>query len=177
MAGPGALVRPSRGHPRSQTQMLQQLAGSGSGRHCRLSGSLSAPLCCPVHRTVLLFPAEDSWPWCAGVLDGICSTAGVRFQSLPVEVITAPTLRLDLPTDKERLTNTVQIHLSFTPPDCTHNFVQTGTIIIPPDRDLIVVNHWQHYFDGRRHYRRHSKGYSANSQCRCVVSLRPVSAL
>ena len=26
----------------------------------------------------------------------------------------------------------VQIHLSFTPPDCTHNFVHTGTIIIPP---------------------------------------------
>jgi len=57
---------------------------------------------------------------------------GGRFQSLPVEIITAPTLRLDAPKDRERLSNTVQIHLSFTPPDCTHNFVHTGTIIIPP---------------------------------------------
>ena len=40
--------------------------------------------------------------------DGICSAADVDFQSLPVEVITAPTLRLDAATDRERLTNTVQ---------------------------------------------------------------------
>jgi predicted ATP-dependent serine protease len=33
---------------------------------------------------------------------------GIGFQSLPVEVITAPTLRLDAPTDRERLSNTVQ---------------------------------------------------------------------
>jgi hypothetical protein len=41
-------------------------------------------------------------------LEGICSAAGVGFQSLPVEVITAPTLRLDVPKDRERLSNTVQ---------------------------------------------------------------------
>jgi hypothetical protein len=41
-------------------------------------------------------------------LEGICSAAGVDFQSLPVEVITAPTLRLDAPKDRERLSNTVQ---------------------------------------------------------------------
>ena len=59
--------------------------------------------------------------------------------------VTGPTLRLDAPKDRERLSNTVQIHLSFTPPDCTHNFVHTGTIINPPRTgDLIVVNHWQH---------------------------------
>src|SRR6201987_82251 len=63
-----------------------------------------------VQRTgpVLLFPAEDSLVVVRRRLEGICSAAGVGFQSLPVEVITAPTLRLDTPTDRERLTNTVQ---------------------------------------------------------------------
>jgi hypothetical protein len=63
-----------------------------------------------VRRTgpVLLFPAEDSLPVVRRRLEGICSAAGVDFQSLPVEVITAPTLRLDAPKDRERLTNTVQ---------------------------------------------------------------------
>jgi len=52
-----------------------------------------------VRRTgpVLLFPAEDSLVAVRRRLDGICSAAGVGFQSLPVEVITAPTLRLDTP--------------------------------------------------------------------------------
>jgi RecA-family ATPase len=36
------------------------------------------------------------------------SAADVDFQSLPVEVITAPTLRLDAPKDREWLSNTVQ---------------------------------------------------------------------
>ena len=63
-----------------------------------------------VRRTgpVLLFPAEDSLPVVRRRLEGICSAAGVDFQSVPVEVITAPTLRLDAPKDRERLTNTVQ---------------------------------------------------------------------
>jgi len=59
---------------------------------------------------VLLFPAEDSLAVVRGRLEGICSAAGVGFQSLPVEVITVPTLRLDTPKDRERLTNTVQAH-------------------------------------------------------------------
>jgi hypothetical protein len=63
-----------------------------------------------VQRTgpVLLFPAEDSLVVVRQRLEGICSAAGVSFQSLAVEVITAPTLRLDTPKDRERLTNTVQ---------------------------------------------------------------------
>ena len=63
-----------------------------------------------VRRTgpVLLFPAEDSLAVVRQRLEGICSAAGVGFQSLPVEVITAPTLRLDAPKDRERLSNTVQ---------------------------------------------------------------------
>jgi AAA domain len=63
-----------------------------------------------VQRTgpVLLFPAEDSLAVVRQRLEGICSAAGVSFRSLAVEVITAPTLRLDAPKDRERLTNTVQ---------------------------------------------------------------------
>jgi hypothetical protein len=57
---------------------------------------------------VLLFPAEDSLVVVRQRLEGICSAAGVSFQSLPVEVITVPTLRLDIPKDRERLSNTVQ---------------------------------------------------------------------
>src|ERR1700730_11192262 len=57
---------------------------------------------------LLLFPAEDSLAVVRRRLEGICSAAGVGFQSLPVEVITAPTLRLDAPKDRERLSNTVQ---------------------------------------------------------------------
>ena len=59
---------------------------------------------------VLLFPAEDSVAVVRQRLEGICSAVGVDFQSLPVEVITAPTLRLDAPIDRERLSNTVQAH-------------------------------------------------------------------
>jgi hypothetical protein len=63
-----------------------------------------------VQRTgpVLLFPAEDSLAVVRRRLEGICSAADVDFQSLAVEVITAPTLRLDAPKDRERLANTVQ---------------------------------------------------------------------
>jgi hypothetical protein len=64
----------------------------------------------PVRRTgkVLLFPAEDSLPVVRQRLEGIACAAQVSFASLPVEVITAPSLRLDLPGDRQRLSNTVQ---------------------------------------------------------------------
>ena len=64
----------------------------------------------PVGRTgkVLLFPAEDSLAVVRQRLQGIAAAAQVPFASLPVEVITAPSLRLDTPTDRQRLSNTVQ---------------------------------------------------------------------
>jgi hypothetical protein len=63
-----------------------------------------------VHRPgpVLLFPAEDSLAVVRARLEWICALAQVCFESLPVEVITAPVLRLDLPSDRQRLTHTVQ---------------------------------------------------------------------
>jgi RecA-family ATPase len=64
----------------------------------------------PVGRTgkVLLFPAEDSLPVVRQRLEGIASAAGVSFASLPVEVITVPSLRLDTAIDRQRLANTVR---------------------------------------------------------------------
>ncbi len=63
----------------------------------------------PALRTgpVLLFPAEDALGVVRQRLGGICAAAGVDFQSLQVDVITAPTLRLDLPADRQRLERTV----------------------------------------------------------------------
>jgi len=64
----------------------------------------------PVRRSgpVLLFPAEDSLAVVRQRLEGIAAAAQVPFASLPVEVITAPSLRLDTPTDRARLAHTVQ---------------------------------------------------------------------
>jgi hypothetical protein len=58
---------------------------------------------------VLLFPAEDSLAVVRQRLEGIASAAQVPFGSLPVQVITAPSLRLDTATDRQRLTQTVQL--------------------------------------------------------------------
>jgi hypothetical protein len=64
----------------------------------------------PVRRTgtVLLFPAEDSLAIVRQRLEGIAHAAGVSFPALPVEVITAPSLRLDTTVDRQRLSDTVQ---------------------------------------------------------------------
>jgi hypothetical protein len=64
----------------------------------------------PVRRRgpVLLFPAEDSLAVVRQRLAGIAAAAQVPFDSLPVEVITAPALRLDTPADRARLQETVQ---------------------------------------------------------------------
>jgi hypothetical protein len=64
----------------------------------------------PVRRSgpVLLFPAEDSLAVVRQRLEGIAAAAQVPFASLPVQVITAPSLRLDTATDRERLAHTVQ---------------------------------------------------------------------
>ena len=66
----------------------------------------------PVRRSgpVLLFPAEDSPAVVRQRLEGIASVAHVPFASLAVQVITAPSLRLDTPTDRWRLADTVREH-------------------------------------------------------------------
>lgn len=64
----------------------------------------------PARRTgkVLLFPAEDSLAIVRQRLQGIADAAQVLFASLPIDVITAPTLRLDIPADRQRLLLTIQ---------------------------------------------------------------------
>lgn len=73
-----------------------------SGRPCLRQYSV------PRSGKVLLFPAEDSLPVVRQRLEGIASVAQVAFDSLLVEVITAPSLRLDTSPDRQRLSNTVQ---------------------------------------------------------------------
>jgi hypothetical protein len=56
---------------------------------------------------VLFFPAEDSLAIVRQRLDGLAAAAGLDLPPLPLHVITAPVLRLDLATDQQRLTHTV----------------------------------------------------------------------
>jgi len=57
--------------------------------------------------TVLLYAAEDALHVVRARLCGICQIAGVRFDDLDVQVITAPSVRLDLEADRARLLDTV----------------------------------------------------------------------
>ena len=56
---------------------------------------------------VLLYAAEDAPHIVRRRLEGICAVAGCELSALDVQVITAPTLRLDLDEDRERLQRTV----------------------------------------------------------------------
>ena len=56
---------------------------------------------------VLLYAAEDALHVVRQRLEGICAAAGVDLATLDVEVITAPTLRLDLDADRKSLDETV----------------------------------------------------------------------
>ena len=63
----------------------------------------------PVRRTgpVLIFPAEDALAVVRQRLEGICVAAGAQLDKLPIYVITAPRILLDLPQDREALRATV----------------------------------------------------------------------
>jgi hypothetical protein len=57
---------------------------------------------------VLLFAAEDSLAIVRQRLDGICATCNLDLAKLDLQVITAPTIRLDLELDRTRLEETVR---------------------------------------------------------------------
>ncbi len=57
---------------------------------------------------VLLYAAEDALHIVRARLEGICAAAGCEFPALDVQVITAPSLRLDLQPDRHRLARTVE---------------------------------------------------------------------
>jgi len=56
---------------------------------------------------VLLYAAEDALHIVRRRLDGICDAAGVALAELDIQVITAPTVRLDLDADRKSLAETV----------------------------------------------------------------------
>jgi hypothetical protein len=56
---------------------------------------------------VVLFAAEDALHIVRERLHGICRTAGVALDSLDVQVITAPSVRLDLEQDRKSLVETI----------------------------------------------------------------------
>ncbi len=56
---------------------------------------------------VLLYAAEDALHIVRRRLDGICAAAGLGLADLDVQVITAPTVRLDLEADRRSLDSTV----------------------------------------------------------------------
>jgi AAA domain len=56
---------------------------------------------------VLLYPAEDALHVVRRRIDGICAAAGISLAQLDVQVITAPSLRLDLEGDRVRLDETI----------------------------------------------------------------------
>jgi hypothetical protein len=61
----------------------------------------------PTAGRVLLYAAEDALHIVRRRLEGICAAAQVSLQELDVQVITAPSVRLDLPADRARLEHTV----------------------------------------------------------------------
>lgn len=61
----------------------------------------------PTPGRVLLYAAEDALHIVRRRLEGICAASAVSLQGLDVQVITAPTVRLDLPADRARLEHTV----------------------------------------------------------------------
>ena len=58
---------------------------------------------------VLLFAAEDALPMVRARLEGISTVFGTRLDALDIQVITSPTLRLDLVPDRESLLETVAV--------------------------------------------------------------------
>ena len=58
---------------------------------------------------VLLFAAEDALHIVRARLDGICRAAGVKLADIDIQVITAPSVRLDLDADRKSLAETVAL--------------------------------------------------------------------
>lgn len=58
--------------------------------------------------SALIYMAEDALPVVKARLVGICQHRGIDLAKLPIDVITAPALRLDLERDQERLDDAVR---------------------------------------------------------------------
>ena len=58
--------------------------------------------------SVMLYMAEDSTPVIKARLAGLCRHRGVRLEDVPIDVITAQSVRIDRERDQDRLTRTVK---------------------------------------------------------------------
>jgi hypothetical protein len=80
---------------------LDMAVAVASGRPCLRRFPVSQP------GRALLFAAEDALHVVRQRLDGICTAAGLALAEVDVQVITAPTVRLDLEQDRRSLLETV----------------------------------------------------------------------
>lgn len=80
---------------------LDMAVAVASGRPCLRSYAVARP------GRVLLFAAEDALHIVRARLDGICRAVGVKLADLDIQVITAPSVRLDLEVDRKSLAETV----------------------------------------------------------------------
>jgi hypothetical protein len=80
---------------------LDMAVAVASGRPCLRRFPVSQP------GRALLFAAEDALHVVRQRLDGICTAAGLDLPEVDVQVITAPTVRLDLEQDRRSLLETV----------------------------------------------------------------------
>lgn len=63
--------------------------------------------CVPHPGRVLLYAAEDALHVVRLRLEGICAASRLSLEKLDVQVITAPTVRIDQPADRDRLEHTI----------------------------------------------------------------------
>lgn len=80
---------------------LDMAVAVASGKACLRRYAVARP------GRVLLFAAEDALHIVRARLDGICRAAGVNLAEIDIQVITAPSVRLDLEVDQKSLAETV----------------------------------------------------------------------
>lgn len=81
---------------------LELAVSVASGKPCLSRFAVEDP------GSVMLYMAEDSAAIVKARLLGLCSHRGLGLGSLPIDVITAPTVRIDRARDQDRLTRTVR---------------------------------------------------------------------
>lgn len=82
---------------------LDAAVSVASGRPCLRRFAVPRP------GPVLVFAAEDALHVVRARLAGIAAAAGVTIDDLPIDVITVPVLRLDLPDHQQKLRETVEL--------------------------------------------------------------------
>src|SRR5215813_12768007 len=100
--------QPSIGHP---AQRLSRQRFSAMALDMAVAVAAGVPclrrFVVPTPGRVLLYAAEDAHPIVRQRLESIAAAAGLALRDLDIQVITAPTLRLDLPADRVALQEAV----------------------------------------------------------------------